>query len=526
MLEFRLLGPLEVIGDDGSLRLGGIRQRATLAILLLGANRVVSIERIADDLYAGEPPVTAVTQVQRQVSELRKLLGSEASIETRSPGYVINAEPGQIDLQRFERLTAEGTTSLTAGDAATAFDRFSCALSLWRGEPLGDLRYESFAQPVIERLEELRLAAIEQRIDAELLLGRHVEVIPELEGLAGEHPLRERVRGQLMRALYAAGRQAEALEVYQSVRRRFADELGIEPTPSLRALEQAILRHDPALATASGPSQARAEDGPVLVVARDVPSAANLLAAAVPLAGADREVVAVCLVDDAARLRETAAQLNRLRESVDGRVRTATFTSADPAADVNRLSAAHDAAVLMLEHATNDTHLPEPLARILLRSPADVVLVTRRVDFGRGDGIYAVFGGNEHDWAAVEVAARLAAVQSAPLRLVGTTGAPGRPQRDSSRLLADAALAVQRVVGVDSEPLLADATAEGLAAAVSSATVVVAGISPRWRQAGIGSTRQVLARGDVPALVVHRGLRPGILAPQHAATRYTWSIQT
>ena len=399
MLDFRLLGPLEVVGENGPLTLAGTRQRATLAILLLSANRVVPIDRIADDLYAGTPPVTAVTQVHRQISELRKLLGSESSIETRSPGYVITVDPQQIDLKRFEHWTAEGATSLAAGDAVAAFERFSRALSLWRGEALADLRYESFAQPAIERLEELRVAATEQRVEAELLLGRHAELIPELEALAADYPLRERLHAHLMRALYAAGRHAEALDVYQAMRARFENELGIEPTPSLRALAQAILRHDPELATRSSPVPGRAAPAPVLVVAHSPRSAADLLSAAVPIAGPDGEVVVACLLDDASRLRETAAQLNGLRESVDGAVRTATFTSADPVHDVIRLASAHDAAVVLLEHEPSEGRLPDWLARILLRCPADVAFLTQPVDLSAGDGIYVVFGGNEHDWS-------------------------------------------------------------------------------------------------------------------------------
>ena len=525
MLDFRLLGPLEVVGDDGPLKLGGIRQRATLAILLLSANRVVPIDRFADDLYGGEPPVTAVTQVQRQVSELRKLLGSESSIETRSPGYVITVDPAQIDLKRFERWTGEGTASLAAGDALTAVEDFSRALSLWRGDALADLAYEEFARAAVERLEELRVAATEQRIEAELLLGRSADLIPELETLAAEHPLRERVHAQLMRALYAAGRHAEALDVYRGLRRRFVNELGIEPTPSLRALEQAILRHDAELAAPASGVRDRTAAAPVLVVADDVSSAANLLSAAASIAGPTGEVVVTCLLDDASQLRETAAQLNGLRGSVHCDVRTAAFTSDDRVGDVARLASVHDAAALLVENAPTDTELPEQVAAVLLRSPADVGLLSGHIDFARGDGIYAVFGGNEHDWAALELAARLAAVRALPLRLVGTGPRTERTRRDSSRLLADAALAIQRVVGVDSEPLLADPTPEGLAAAVSPATVVVAGISTRWRQSGIGSTRRVLTQGHVPALVVHRGLRPGVLAPRHSSSRFTWSIQ-
>ena len=200
MLEFRILGPLEVVGEDGPIRLGGPRQRATLAILLLNANRVLSIERLADDLYAGRPPVTAVTQVARQVSELRKALGPEARIETRPPGYVIRLAPEQLDLRRFERGGEEASRALERGDAEVAFERQREALALWRGDPLADLADEAFARVAIERLEEIRLAALEQRIEAELVLGRHRELVAELEELAAEHPLRELLRSQLMLA--------------------------------------------------------------------------------------------------------------------------------------------------------------------------------------------------------------------------------------------------------------------------------------------------------------------------------------
>lgn len=263
----------------------------------------------------------------------------------------------------------------------------------------------------------------------------------------------------------------------------------------------------------------------MLVVADDVSSAANLLSVAASIAGPTGEVVVTCLLDDVSHLRETAAQLNRLRGSVDCDVRTAAFTSDDRVGDVARLASVHDASALLVENAPTDTELLEHVAAVLLRSPADVGLLSGHIDFAKGDGIYAVFGGNEHDWSALELGARLAAVQAVPLRLVGTGPPAERTQRDSSRLLADAALAVQRVVGVDSEPLFADPTPDGLAAAVSPATVVVAGISPRWRQIGIGSTRRVLTQGHVPALVVHRGLRPGVLAPRHSSSRFTWSIQ-
>ena len=287
VLEFRILGPLEVVGEAGPIPLAGPKQRATLAILLLNANRVVSVERLADDLYSGAAPVTAVTQVQRQISELRKALGSASVIETRSPGYVIRLSAGQLDLDHFQLRAEEAGRALARGEARSAADLLREALGLWRGAPLADLAYESFAQTSINRLEELRLAALEQRIDAELALGSHAELVGELEQLVAEHPLHERLRGQLMLALYRSGRQAEALDVYRATRDRLVEELGIEPTPALHQLERAILAQDSSLdleqAAPTGGDPAE-PDRAVLVLPSDDDRLEDLLAIAEPLA--------------------------------------------------------------------------------------------------------------------------------------------------------------------------------------------------------------------------------------------------
>ena len=246
MLEFRLLGPLEIVGGDGPIPLGGPKQRATLAILLLGANRVVPVERLADDLYHGAAPVTAVTQVQRQVSELRRILGAPA-IETRPPGYILRLAPDQLDLHRFERLTERAAQVRARGAAQQAADLLREALGLWRGAALADLADEPFARAAIERLEEIRLAAIERRIDAELALGRHAELVGELQELVVAHPFGERFREQLMLALYRSGRQTDALTAYRATREALVEQFGIEPTPALRMLERAILTQDGSL---------------------------------------------------------------------------------------------------------------------------------------------------------------------------------------------------------------------------------------------------------------------------------------
>jgi DNA-binding SARP family transcriptional activator len=239
VLEFRILGPLEVLEDGAPIPLTGQKQRALLAVLLLRANDVVPTDRLVELLWGDEPPRTASTSLQNFVSQLRKVLGT-GILETRAPGYRLRIEPEQLDLSRFERLVRRAREA----DLAERTQLLREALRLWRGEPLADFAYESFAQNEIRRLEELRLAVIEERIATDLELEQHVELVPELEALVADHPQRERLRGQLMLALYRAGRQAEALEAYQEVRRDLVEGLGIEPSPELQRLHGAILRQE------------------------------------------------------------------------------------------------------------------------------------------------------------------------------------------------------------------------------------------------------------------------------------------
>ena len=254
--EFSLLGPLSASLEGTPIALGGPKQRALLAILLLDANHVVSADRLIDALWGDSPPDTAKNTLQVYVSQLRKLL-PEGALETAPPGYRLAVESDALDLARFERLVEEGRAALAASDASAAAETLAAALALWQGPPLQDLAFEEFAQAEVARLEELRIAALEDRIEADLALGRHGPLVGELEHLIVENPFRERLRAQLMLALYRSGRQAEALAVYQRTRRTLVDELGIEPGESLRQLEQAILAHDPSLdpPTAARPLQ-------------------------------------------------------------------------------------------------------------------------------------------------------------------------------------------------------------------------------------------------------------------------------
>jgi DNA-binding SARP family transcriptional activator len=248
-MEFRVLGALEVREDsDRPIHLGAGKQRAALAILLLHANEVVSTERLIDELWGESPPKAARKASQVYVTHLRKALGSER-IRTHAPGYVLELAPDELDLHRFERLVQKGRELRASGDPAGAAAALREALGLWKGRPLADFTFEPFAQTEIPRLEELRLEALEERVDAELALGRGSELVAELEALVAEHPYRERLRGQLMLALYRAGRQADALAAYQETRKLLVEKLGVEPSPALQRLEGAILRQEPALET-------------------------------------------------------------------------------------------------------------------------------------------------------------------------------------------------------------------------------------------------------------------------------------
>jgi len=282
-MEFRLLGPFEAFRHGVQLEVGMGKQRALLALLLLRRGKVVSTDRLIDALWEEHPPASAVNSIHIYVSQLRKALGN-GCLETHGRGYLLVLEPGQLDLGRFERLLGEGRALVAGGETTRAAETLRAALALWRGPPLSDFASEPFAQEEIARLEELRLAAVEERIHADLALGRQADLVPELETLVREHPLHERLRAQLMLALYRSGRQAEALAEYQQARRLLADELGLAPGRALQELEGAILRQeadlDPPPRPASAIGRPRRRSGVLIAI-----GAALLLTAAIAVAG-------------------------------------------------------------------------------------------------------------------------------------------------------------------------------------------------------------------------------------------------
>lgn len=253
-MEFRILGDIEVSDDGREIALGGPKQRALLAILLLRTNETVSRDRLIDELWGERPPASAAHTLDSYVHRLRRALGSDGAgrLRTRGGGYQLQVSAGELDLNRFQQAAAEGARALEGGSYERAANKLAAALAIWRGPPLADLDHEPFARVELDRLEELRLAALEDRIEADLALGRHASTVAELRALVAEHPLRDRFRSQLMLALYRSGRQADALEVYQEAREYMVGELGIEPGQQLQDLNSAILGQDEALRAEGG----------------------------------------------------------------------------------------------------------------------------------------------------------------------------------------------------------------------------------------------------------------------------------
>jgi DNA-binding SARP family transcriptional activator len=525
-MEFRILGPLEVVEGGRPLPLGGERQRALLALLLTRANEVVSADRLIDELWGERPPKNAANALQYHISQLRKSLASDA-IATRPPGYLIRAGTTELDLLRFERLVEEAERAAPE----TAARLLREALELWRGAPLADIAHEGFAQTEIVRLEELRLRAAELRLEADLALGRHAELVGELEALVREHPYRERLRAALMRALYGAGRQAEALEVYRRTRTLLAEELGLEPSPALQELEQAILRHDPALGGPTGPGLGAAPQRTILVLVRDETRLDDLLAVAEPIARhPPREVILVRLLASGDELSEANATLAERRSALGGRgveSRVAVYTSSDLGQDAASLAVESDPDLILVDASADlleSGRLDRDLSTILAGAPCDVGVLVGGEPREAGP-VVTPFGGVEHDWSAIELAAWLAGSLGTTLRLLGAEADPSLERRDASRLLARASLLVQQVVGIVTEPVLVPPGEAGVLAAARDARLLVVGLSDRWPREGIGDVRRAVAVGAaVPTLFVRRGVRASAVTPPHTLTRFTWTV--
>ena len=348
MAEFRVLGPVEASVDGKPIALPAAKPRALLAALLLDRNRVVPVSRLIDDLWGEVPPETAMKALQGYVSQLRKAIGPERLL-TRPPGYELRVEDGELDLDRFERLAREGRELLASGDSKAAAKRLGEALDLWRGPPLVEFS-EPFARDAGARLQDERLAALEERIDADLALGHHARLVPELERLVAQEPLRERPRAQLMLALYRSGRQADALELYRRTRETLSEELGIEPGLELQELERRMLQHDPELERPR-PTPRPAQDGALAPIRR---RPQVLVLAALALAAVAAAIAAIALTAGGSSGKSSSARAelrsfvdkleNFLVQSQDGRrtvaaaVGGASRCTLSPSAAVTRLN--------------------------------------------------------------------------------------------------------------------------------------------------------------------------------------------
>jgi YVTN family beta-propeller protein len=316
---FRLLGPLEVTDGNRAIPFGEGRQRSVLVFLLLRRNEAVASDRLVDALWGEAPPPTAAKVLQNYVRQLRRALGDREGqrLQTRGHAYALRVEDGELDLDRFEELVREGGEALEHGHPADAAARLREALALWRGPALADVAYEAFAQGEIARLEERRTVALERRIDADLALGRHADLVAELEALVAQQPLRERLHAQLMIAFYRCGRQADALEAYQRARRALLDELGVEPGPTLRDLQAAILRQDPQLAPAASawPRPTRPPRSRIILLGLGGGLLLVAALAAALLAGGQRQSVQARLGADAVGVIEPGS--DRLKDEIE-----------------------------------------------------------------------------------------------------------------------------------------------------------------------------------------------------------------
>jgi DNA-binding SARP family transcriptional activator/class 3 adenylate cyclase len=543
-----LLGPVEARRGGELVAIAPLTQRMLLAQLALRAGEAVPAEQLVETLWGERPPAGAEDAVRADVDELRAALqpagaaGGAPVIVRQPPGYTLVLPDDAVDVARFQALWEQGRRSLAERRFEHASGRLADALALVRGPGLADLRHQPAFELESARLDEAVLACREDHVESQLGFGRHAEVVPELERLVREHPLRERLAGQLMLALHRSGRRADALAAFRRTRDALASQLGIDPSASLHALERGIARGDPAL-DAPAPAGKR----PATAAIAEITHAATVVLASQASADVDglvelvrplvasgeRDLVLARILSPlpgreiTAALREVTRRLSERRDRLQQegiRARVAAFSSERPGTDIVKLATHQDADLLFLDGTRALLEDRRGISdELLVDAPCDVVLHLPKPDGGpRGDAFLCPFGGSEHDWAALELAALYARHTGAPIVVAG---AEDSAAGDASRLLANASLVIQRTTGIVAEPLLIPRGPAGVLEAAADARLIVIGVSPRYRQRGLGETRYAIARqASTPSLFVRRGTRPGVLAPKHSMTRHSWSL--
>jgi DNA-binding SARP family transcriptional activator len=538
-----LLGSVELRRDGVLVPVGAAKKRMILAVLGLSGGEVVSADRLIDALWGERPPPSSGKALQVYVSQLRDAVEpnrrAPSVIVSQAPGYALALAPQAVDVRVFERLWDEGRRLRGSDSPDSAAEVLARALALWRGPPLADLAYEEAFTQDVSRLEEMRWTCLEDRIDADLAAGRHADVIADLEELTHRYPLRERACGLLMLAYYRSGRQADALHAYRRMRATLVGELGLQPSRVLAELERRILQQDPALDETVVRASPRRATGPapqmrtILAVGESAGSLTGLLQVASPLArGTGAELVVVSVLPDpivqgvdvlAAATRELSDLRARLEE--DGVVaRVAAFSTPTPGADLVKFAAHHDVAMIIANGASIGGRWRTTISELLASATCDVVLSFRDGDPPPRTTVLVPFGGGEHDWAALELAAELARLADVPLVLAGAAAQAGA---DASRMLAVASLIVQRTFGLTPEPVIVASGAAGVLERARGARLIVVGVSARYRSDGLGHSREMIVReARVPVLAVRHGRRPGLLAPPERLTRFGWSLSS
>jgi DNA-binding SARP family transcriptional activator len=547
-LDFWVLGPLEVRRRGVRVPITAAKPRMALAALLLGRGQTLSDDALIDALWGPRPPASAGKTLQVYIWQLRDLLDPDrdsrgSDLLVRDPGgYRLAVEAAVIDLHRFETAWEQARTMAGAGDPRQAATLLRGALATWRGEPLGDLMYERFFEADVARMIEMRLSAHEDLIDAELASGGGGALVPELKRLSRLHPLRERLTAQLMVALYRSGGQTAALDVYEVTKQRLSENLGIDPSPALQAVWRQVLRQDGALLAqaASEPagSSVFSRRGSLLAVHAGSRGVGPLALAAAGLIGRDphRDLIVACTVSDVAEDPDLRGALEEMRSVCsflgdDGVApRFAAFTSPDAGRDVQRLVQHHGVDLVLADgrRALRGEDAREGLVDALLSSVhTDVALVVAEPSAGdepSATPVVVPFGATDHDWAALELGAWIASTHGVPLQILGRRQLPGFQDGDASRLLAEASLLLQRIAGLQPEPVLIAPGPDGVLEAAAGARMLVVGLRSDWRENGLGDVRLTIAkRCPCPALFVRRGILPGVLASPRALTRLAWS---